>query len=274
MEANEKTILVTWDFSNVAEYALQHAIRAAKSINATVTLLHITSKKSENEDAEKQLKIVVSESKKKYSFEPKFIVREGSIFTTISEVANELGAIFVVMGTHGIKGMQKITGSWALKVIAGTKMPYLVVQQPPKDEQLAVIAYPVDYKREDKQKSIWAVYLHKYFKSKICMLVQKSEDPTLSTNIHSNVVFTKNLFEQEGVSYEIQEAKGTESDFSKEVIEFAENINANAILITTTREIGVTDYMFGATEQQVIANKEGISVMCVNPKEGKVSCLL
>ena len=33
MELKEKTILVAWDFSNVAEYALQHAIRFAEKID-------------------------------------------------------------------------------------------------------------------------------------------------------------------------------------------------------------------------------------------------
>jgi nucleotide-binding universal stress UspA family protein len=252
MEASEKTILVTWDFSNVSEYALQHAIRAAKSINSNVTLLHIAAKEKEIEEAERKLQIVVEESTKKYEFTPNTIVKEGSIFTTISEVANELGAIFVVMGTHGIKGMQKITGSWALKVIAGTKVPFLVVQKPPKDEQLASIAYPVDYKKEDKQKSVWAVYLHKYFKSKIHMFIEKSDDANLAKQIHNNVVFTKNIFENQGIDYEVTEATG-EKEFSQEVVEFAEKINANAILITTSKKLDVTDYMFGATEQKVIA---------------------
>ena len=36
------------------------------------------------------------------------------------------------------------------------------------------------------------------------------------------------------------------------------------------KNIELKDYMFGATEQNIIANKDGISVMCVNPKEGKI----
>jgi nucleotide-binding universal stress UspA family protein len=268
MEASEKTILVTWDFSNVSEYALQHAIRAAKIIDSNVTLLHITAKEKENVEAERRLQIVLDEATKKYDFTPNYIIKEGSIFSTISEVANELCAIFVVMGTHGIKGMQKITGSWALKVIAGTKVPFLVVQKPPKDSQLEVIAYPIDYKKEDKQKSVWAVYLHKYFKSKIHILVEKSTDSSLAKQIHNNVIFTKNIFDNQGIEYDVEEALG-QKDFSEEVIDFAQKINANAILITTSKKLEVTDYMFGATEQQVIANKESISVMCVNPKEGK-----
>ncbi len=35
-------------------------------------------------------------------------------------------SMLVVMGTHGMKGMQKITGSWALKVIVKSKVPFIV----------------------------------------------------------------------------------------------------------------------------------------------------
>jgi len=269
MEATNKTILVPWDFSNVAEYALQHAIRAAKVVNCDVTLCHITKKDKENDEALEKLKVVVADSKQKYGFEPKHVVREGSIFTTISEIAEEMGAIFVIMGTHGMKGMQKLTGSWALKVVASCKVPFIVVQKPPMDEQLSYIAYPVDYKKEDKQKSIWAVYLNKYFKSKIFMFTQKSNDATIKKQILSNVKFTKQLFESSNIEYECVEAAG-EKDFDEEIEEFSLKVNASAILITTTKNIELKDYMFGATEQNIIANKDGIAVMCVNPKEGKI----
>jgi nucleotide-binding universal stress UspA family protein len=269
MEAINKSILVPWDFSNVAEYALQHAISAAKVINCGVTLCHITKKEKENDEAIDKMKTVVADTKHKFSIEPQYIVKEGSIFTSISEIAEEVDAVFVIMGTHGIKGMQKITGSWALKVVASCKVPFIIVQKPPHDEQLPVIAYPVDYKKEDKQKSIWAVYLNKYFKSKIYLFTQKSNDATLKKHIQSNVKFTKQMLESANIEYEVTEAEGLK-DFDEEIIDFSVKINASTILITTTKNIELKDYMFGATEQNVIANKEGISVMCVNPKEGKI----
>ncbi len=40
-------------------------------------------------------------------------------------------ALMVIMGTHGIKGLQKYTGSWALKVIIGSSVPFLVIQDKP-----------------------------------------------------------------------------------------------------------------------------------------------
>jgi len=44
----------------------------------------------------------------------------------------KIGALMVVMGTHGIKGMQKLMGSWALKVITSSKVPFIAVQDTPK----------------------------------------------------------------------------------------------------------------------------------------------
>lgn len=269
MEADKKTILVPWDFSNVAEYALQHAVRASKIINCTITLVNITKKDTENADAEAKLKVVAADAEKKYGTKPIAIVREGNIFTTITEVADEVKAILVIMGTHGMKGMQKITGSWALKVIAGSKMPFIVVQRPPQDEQLADIVYPIDHKIEDKQKSIWAVYLNKYFKSKMHLFVEQTDDTIFSKKIQSNVVFTKKVFDSQGIEYS-EEGNLLNSNFAEATVKYAEKINANAILITTTNHIDLQDYIFGATEQKIIGNKEGISVMAVNPRDGKL----
>ena len=59
--------------------------------------------------------------------------QEGEIFTTIADVAEELNASLIFLGTHGKVGMQKLTGSWALKVIIKSKVPFIVVQDPPPD---------------------------------------------------------------------------------------------------------------------------------------------
>ena len=35
----------------------------------------------------------------------------------------------IIMGTHGAKGMQKLFGSFAMKVIISTSVPFMVVQK-------------------------------------------------------------------------------------------------------------------------------------------------
>ena len=69
MEHLQKTILVAWDFSNVAEYAMQHPIRFATTIGSTmVTLIHIVDDEKDVDNAMAQLKVVADDAEKKYDF--------------------------------------------------------------------------------------------------------------------------------------------------------------------------------------------------------------
>jgi hypothetical protein len=54
--------------------------------------------------------------------------------------------------------------------------------------------------------------------------------------------------------------------FAEQTIEFANKINADLILIITTKNITFADYVLGAHEQEIIANSSKIPVCCVNPR--------
>ena len=60
------------------------------------------------------------------------------------------------------------------------------------------------------------------------------------------------------------EGKGS---FPDETIKFAQKINADLMLVMTTKNIGIKDYVLGANEQQIIANSAKIPVMCINPRD-------
>ena len=59
--------------------------------------------------------------------------------------------------------------------------------------------------------------------------------------------------------------------FKKEIISCAKTHNADLILIMATRDIRWVDYILGAPEQYLIANPEGMPVMCMNPKPAKIA---
>ena len=128
----DHNILIPWDFTPVAKYALQHGFKfAEKTKSKKIILVHIIKHDKEYNKAFDKLEQVASEYRGKNGLQIDAIVRKGSIFTTIGEVASEIEAELVVMGTHGLKGMQKLTGSWALKVIVSSKVPFVVEQEPP-----------------------------------------------------------------------------------------------------------------------------------------------
>ena len=265
MELN-KPILVPWDFSTVADYALQHALEYSKATDEHVALVHIVKKQKEIEPAEERLQEIVDRTKEEYGKEIGMVVREGSIFTAISEISEELDATLVIMGTHGMKGMQKFTGSWALKVIAGTKAPFVVVQAPPKSAMKEIV-FPVDFKKEQKEKLVWAGYLVNHYKTKIHICYQPSSDSRIKAKTKSNLIFSKNYLTEKNADFEIVTLPGKKS-LADESISFAKGIDSNMILIMTTKNISFQDYVLGADEQQIIANPEKIPVMCINPKKG------
>ena len=198
-----------------------------------------------------------------------FIAREGSIFHTIGETATDLNAIMVIMGTHGIKGMQKLMGSWALKVIASSKAPFIVVQDAPKAEVFKNIVVPISYRREIKECISWAHFFSRAFNTKFVMIRAKYTDSNFKRGVESNTYFLSKYFTTKNIRYEIKIADG-ESNFGSEIINYAKQIEADAILVMTTRDIGFADYVLGPQEQYIIANSEKIPVICINPRPVKI----
>lgn len=265
MENTKRSILVAWDFSTVAEYALEHALIFAENVDANVTLLHIVKKGSQLDEVKAKMAESVAKLQNETGVLVEVIVREGSIFTSINDIAKEMNSMLVLMGTHGIKGMQKLTGSWALKVIIGSRVPFIVVQAPPVQKKYSSVVLPVDFKKENKEKLSWAEFLGKFFKAKMRIITPKIPEGQMLQRTKANLVFAKKYLENRGIDYEIDTADGG-NDFAMETVDFAKKIEADIILIMTTKNISFQDYMLGAHEQFVIANSAHIPVMCVNPR--------
>ena len=162
--------MVTWDFSAVSYNALKHAIKLAHILKNNIILFHIVNEPSEEESAKRRLEESVEEIKKDLGEEVGYFVHHGKIFKEIAEYASkeENNVNFVLMGTHGMKGGQKLFGSWALKVVAGSAVPFIVVQDsPPEKDRYTDIVFPIDFKSENKEKLQWAIFLGKYLNSKI-----------------------------------------------------------------------------------------------------------
>jgi nucleotide-binding universal stress UspA family protein len=269
MEKENKLIIIPWDFSKVAENALLHGIKIAKIVHNDIRLLHIIDKdiKQEEKDENKQrLDKIAEQILSQHSINTSAVILEGSIFSIISKYATDEEANMVIMGTHGIKGMQKITGSWALKVIVGSEVPFIVVRDEPHDqEKIQNIIFPINFRSENKEKVFMAIYMGKYFDSKIHILKDPVTDKALSRKINTNLNFAIKHLIQNNIEYDIHtvEKKG---NFAKETLKFAEKNKADLILIMTTKNINFSDYILGASEQYIIANSSKIPVMCLNPK--------
>jgi len=272
MENNALRLLIPWDFTPVAENALKYAVKIGSlTTSATVELIHVIEsgglfakgKLSEKEAIEK-LKEEYNRIKGTYGIEVKTTVMEGNIFHTISDHASDTNADLVIMGTHGIKGVQKLTGSWALKVIAGSSVPFLVVQDTPREKRVFEhVVMPLDFSFDEKAKLQWAIKVSVQYKSQIHIIIPNAFDAGVQKKVNYNLAFARKHLESYNIPYEIHSA-GKGNKFQDEIINLAQDIEADLILIMTSGSLDFTDYVFGAQEQHVIANEAKIPVMCIN----------
>jgi len=268
MEKQAYIVLVPHDFTSVADCAVNHASKIAKSFQGEIHLLHVVSKSKKIDEAKKKLYEIAEETEKKHQVKTTVIVRVGNIFEDIGDVASEIGAGYIVMGTHGATGMQKIMGSYALKVISHSKVPFIIVQEknPSETDAYDDIVVPIDYSDLAKQKLTVAADIAAHFRSKIHIFTAKEKDEFLQTKLNREITFAKKYFAEKKVSYEIESAERS-GGFKKQLIKYAARIDADMIAIVNSQEGSLLPDFFGSEEQEVIANDAEIPVIITNPSQ-------
>lgn len=275
MSDKNSIILVPTDFSETAETAINHAATLAKVSGDEIRLLHIVNSDTKSQlkkagqsldDLNAKMDAQVASIKANYGVKADSHLREGSIFTTIGEVAEEIGARLLVMGTHGVVGVQHITGAWAVKVITSSPVPVIIVQK----KALAAHGYktmvfPIDSSRETKQKVIHTISMAKHFDSEVKLFASYEDDEFLINARNNNIAWAENMFKKNGVRYSIEHS-AKRGGLAKNVVKYAAQVHADLLVILTdTSELSVSVFVLGADHEKVINNDAQIATMCVNP---------
>jgi nucleotide-binding universal stress UspA family protein len=270
------TILVPIDFSEVTEPALAHAQIYASILKKSITLIHLIDKGwadkeheilLEEEEALSKLQNLSDDVFSKSGIETSVLVRRGDFHEGIGEIAEECNATMVVMGTKGVHGLQRWTGSNAMKVIRNTKdIPYIVVQEMPKRDKIIKVVLPFSVTAESRQKLAWAIFLAKLFNCHFYLIAEKNDDEWTKHKIQNNVQFATKYLTQHGCEFSIEFATGMTS-FHKEIVIYASAKEADLLIMMTDEELEVIEIFAGSREQEIIANEKKIPVMVMNPIE-------
>ena len=276
MSTKKPIILVPTDFSEAANTAIDHAAKVASVAGDEVRLLHIINKDSKSklkkageslDDLNAKMRSQIDEIKSKYGVKADSHLRDGSIFTTIGEVAEEIGARLLIMGTHGVVGMQHITGAWAVKVITSSPVPTIIVQKKKiADHGYKTIVFPIDASRETKQKVIHAISMAKDFDSEVKLFASFEDDEFLINARNNNIAWAENMFKKNGVKYSVEYASENGGGLAKQTIKYASQVNADLLVILTDdSDVSVSGFVLGPDHEKVINNDAQIATMCVNP---------
>jgi nucleotide-binding universal stress UspA family protein len=269
MSGTTNKILVPTDFTKVADNAMSHAMRLAKHTGAEVYLLHVVANQDETEVTRRKLEL---EQQRAQAMESEVrvhkLVRVGSIFDDIGDAAAEIDANLIVMGTHGMRGMQFITGSRALRVITSSNVPFVVVQERPiKEGGYDSIVVPLDLHKETRQKLTVVAEMARTFNSKVHLIVPKEEDEFLHKQLQNHIKFANQYLDERGIKHDAVIASEDSGDFVKAVIKHAVSVDADLIAIMNLAQGNIFGVLGVPYEQEVITNEAQIPVMCMNPRE-------
>jgi len=261
-------ILVPTDFSETCANALEHAKALAIKNNHKITLLHVIKTETVADSGEvAQAEARAQELLKSKGVDGDVVVKEGDIFTTISKVADETEANLIVLGTHGKKGMQKLLGSYALKVIDSTKKPVLVVQDSSNKSEYKSIVFPIEITEEERQKAEHAAAFAHLYGSKVYLYPQEASFESSKKKMDTVLSQLKKYFVSHGVEFEIADTAKYKGGFDQQVSAYSKDVGADLILIVSDPEKHI--FVGGSKEENFLFNKESVPVMVVTNKKYK-----
>ena len=166
-----KKILVPTDFTSVGDTAIQHAVSVSQAIAAEIFVLHVIAEKKFISEARLKIDTLAQRVKAEYGIKVETMIRIGSIFEDIDAVATEIDATLIIMGTHGLRGMQFLTGGRALRIVTDSTIPFIIVQEKGiSSNGYDDIVVPLDLHKETKQKLNLVASMAKYFNSKVYLV--------------------------------------------------------------------------------------------------------
>lgn len=276
MDSVKKVVLVPWDFTEGSNNALLHAIQLAAAAENEIMLLHILPRSllfhfthskenlKEIHDARKKLEAVVEEIYSKYNFRPQTLVLEGYPRKLVRDLitADEISINLIVSSKFYFYNKKQFSAPNFLKnmVIKNFTVPFIVIDSAPAHSHYIEIVVPLDHDRKYKETLHWIIYLSKYYKCNINLIKPFIYDEGKKKHMANNIYFTKKMLDGNKIIYGIKTAK-KKSEFKEEVFKFAQNIDADLILI-----------MADKYDTYVHNNKNSsgtVPIMCVNPRTRK-----
>ncbi len=264
-----QTILVPLDFTDVADYALDHAKALAGIFGYNLVLLHVISKKlagkPEESAARDRLQAIAAKLAVENNLQVDYVIRAGNIFDTISDLADELCAVFIVMGVHGKRGVTHLVGSYPYKVVCKAHVPVLVVKEKHHHVGFDNIVVPIDFTRRSAQKVAQATKFARFFGAKIRVFGFLSyENKAKIINKEALLKSVNDYFVKKGVQVSTDLMIKPGLDWDEALIMFSEQVEADLIMIVAERGNRFQD-VFSSNYTERILDKVNVPVLTIMP---------
>ena len=270
-----KSIIVGTDFSNGSYVALEIAVDIANKMHTGIKLMWVKKEKKLLSGDQMQSTVSLATDKMQSLCDKhrpnllygdiEWVIREGKVASCIAEEARKEDSPMVVIGTNGASGFEKYwMGSTAVRVVQEAPCPTLTIREGFNfHKKLDHIVVPIRINANSRQKVAPAARMAHIFGSQVHILglIESAQEAlTLRTYIKQ----VEQFFAREGIPYT---ACGRRyEDYSKTVLDYAESIHADLVVIITEQDRLIARLFLGTNAQQIVHNSQ-IPVLCIHPED-------
>lgn len=261
-------VVVGFDFSSGSAYAVDLAIDIANRWQADIRLVYVKEKKedetpirSEIERRNKGVEHLLRNIKLEY------VLREGNPADELVAQAKEDDAMLLVVGTHGLSGMKtNLLGRNSYKTIENATVPVLVIREDFNfHKPLEKIILPIDNSESTRQKVAQASFFARTFGATIHVVgLYTSTIPDVRRIVDGYLNSVVRYFEKSGAKF-IVEKRDVSKNVTATTLEYANEQQADLIVIMTDQETNLNSLFLGTYAQQLL-NQSKIPVLTVRPK--------
>ncbi|MBA3682390.1 MAG: universal stress protein [Bacteroidetes bacterium] len=279
---NASKILIPVDFSDTSLLAIKHGAFTAQLTQGNMYLLHVINIQFFSQDmflpsvsvhsqtdfekvAQEKLMQLGQEVQAEYGIKVECITKIGSPNKEITDIAKEVGATLIVMGTHGYSAIEELViGSTALKVITKAPCPTMAMNSEADHKGYNKILLPIDTSAHSRQKVNYAVTMAKQFSASVHAIAlldnnEESEKPAMELILHQ----IDNVAKREGVAYH-HDIVSKVKNRATATVDYANKIGADLIVIMTDQDAELSGFFLGPYSQQVI-HLSKVPVICIRP---------
>ena len=280
---NLDRILVPTDFSDISLAAIDYGREIARRAGAReVILFHaiegyeynvaLGGEKTISEAIKKGITDKLEEIRREKLGEvpSRVLVTEGKFYRTLEKVVVDEGIGLIVMGTHGASSVfespsRYFLGSNAYRVVYAIPCPVITIRKPKETIDFKTVVLPLDVTKETTQKVGIAIQWAKIFGSTIHAISVTSFTDEYFHDLYRLEWVLKQVvreIEDEGINVVTHVLRF--SRVAHAVIQYAESVNADLIMIMTRQERKWNELFLGSAARTVI-ERSSVPVMSIKP---------
>lgn len=276
-----KKILVPTDFSVSAKIATDQAVDMARKSNSEVILLHVIEKQSfvstvgdfilgrksdssKSEFAPERIKALADLLTKQLGLPISYEIVEGSIHAEIIKAAELHEVDLIMMGASSKKdgSTRNHLGNIASKVVNQCKIPVVTIQPNHVTAPFKTIVLPIDETLHSRERVNHAIELSEKYGSTVHLVgILNDNDEVSRKKLRLILAQVKDYLGKHAVPFESNSTFFNHA--AKSTIEYAENVNADLILVMAENNVNILGGSIGDFSDYIV-NNSAIPVMCVS----------